>query len=290
MMAHLSWATSHMNSAWRKLYTWLGDLPQTRSRRLGRHLLASLTCLALALGGMLGAISADAQSSEAPTLPNEGQALAAHLRSSPPPDNVEVVGMIRVRRDDGRRTSRPFNYRVLTGQNQWQQIFECPAHGTQPAQVLVIQHHADAPPVYQLGRSLDESDAVIFAGEEAMVPLVGSDFWLADLGLEFLHWPEQRIDHNTRLTMRKGRSCRVLESVNPRPGAEGYTRVRSWVDIKTGGIIIAEAYGNDHRIAKEFEIGGFTKIDGQWALKNMEMRNLRLDTRTILEFNYEGSE
>jgi hypothetical protein len=45
---------------------------------------------------------------EAPSLPDDGQALAAHLRSTPPPEDVEVTGRIRIRLEDGRRTSRPF--------------------------------------------------------------------------------------------------------------------------------------------------------------------------------------
>jgi hypothetical protein len=227
---------------------------------------------------------------EAPSLPDDGQALAAQLRSTPPPEDVEVTGRIRLRLEDGRRTSRAFRYRVLSGGDQWQQIFESPAAGALSAQTLVIDHRVDAAPVYTLTEGVGASNTMTLTGDGAMIPYAGSDFWLADLGLDFLHWPEQRIDRDTRLTMRKGRSCRVLESINPQPGAAGYTRVRSWVDLKTGGIIIAEAYGNDNRPMKEFEIGGFTKVNERWVLKNMEMRNLRSDTRTVLEFHYELEE
>ena len=232
--------------------------------------------------------------SDAPALPNEGQALAAELRSSPPPEDLDVAGLIRVRHEDGRRTTQPFRYRVVSRENHWQHVYEAAATQTQPAQTLVVTHRADTAPVYTLsgrvGTPGDSAAGVTLTGDAAMFPFAGSDFWLADLGLDFLHWPEQRIDRNTRLTMRKGRSCRVLESINPRPGAAGYTRVRSWVDIKTGGIIIAEAFGSDNRRFKEFEIGGFTKVNERWALKNMEIRNVRTDTRTMLEFHYEREE
>jgi hypothetical protein len=223
----------------------------------------------------------------------EGQLLAAELRSTPPPENLEVTGFVRIRHENGRRTSQPFRYRVIVGGNTWQHIYETLPIGSQPSETLVVTHQPGAPPVYQVTGAADatgKTTTTRLEGDHAMVPFAGSDFWLADLGLEFLHWPEQRIDYNTRLTMRKGRSCRVLESVNPAPGATGYTRVRSWVDIKTGGIIIAEAYGPDNRPAKEFEIGGFTKVDDRWELKKLEMRDLRSDTRTILEFHYEARE
>jgi hypothetical protein len=240
------------------------------------------------------AVSGATTGSDTPALPNEGQALAAELRSSPPPADLEVTGLIRVRRDDGRRTTQPFRYRVIRGDNLWRQIYEALPGGLQTPETLVITHRPDAAPLYTLGGRVDATgkpaDSVTLTGDRAMIPFARSDFWLADLGLEFLHWPGQRIDHNTRLTMRKGRSCRVLESTNPDPGAAGYTRVRSWIDIKTGGIIIAEAYGSDNRSAKEFEIGGFTKVNQRWELKNLQMRNLRSDTRTILEFHYKDRE
>src|SRR5690606_32384207 len=52
------------------------------------------------------------------------------------------------------------------------------------------------------------------SGNQAMIPFAGSDFWLGDLGLEFLYWPEQRL---IRREMRRGQACSVLESVNPAP-------------------------------------------------------------------------
>jgi hypothetical protein len=46
---------------------------------------------------------------------------------------------------------------VLTGEDQWQQIFESPAVGAQPAQTLVIDHRVDAAPVYTLTESAGSS-------------------------------------------------------------------------------------------------------------------------------------
>ena len=51
--------------------------------------------------------------------------------------------------------------------------------------------------------------------------------------------------------------------------------------------ILAQAYGPDNKLIKEFEIGSVMKVNGQWELKNMEMRNSRTDSATVLEFSYE---
>jgi len=63
-----------------------------------------------------------------------------------------------------------------------------------------------------------------------MIPFADSEFWVADLGLEFLHWPRQRL---LKKEMRHSKSCEVLESVNPQPVPGGYRARVSWIIIET---------------------------------------------------------
>lgn len=241
-------------------------------------------------------VSATAARSAAPARPAgsdpEGQALAADLRGSRPAEGIEVEGLFKIRDGDGKRTQVPFRYRFVPGDTEWKNIYETRAGPGGPAEELVVIHAGDRPTRYvywrsRPGASPDAKEREELTGDKAMVPLAGSDFWLADLGLEFLHWPEQRIVHEARIRMRKGRPCKVLESVNPAPGTSGYVRVRSWIDSETGQPILAEAYGRDNKLLKEFEIGSLTKVNGKWELKNLEMRNAVTDSRTVLEFRYE---
>jgi hypothetical protein len=67
--------------------------------------------------------------------------------------------------------------------------------------------------------------------------LAGSDFRLMDFGLEFLYWPDQRL---LKPEMRRGRSCRVLQSINPRDLPGSYARLVSWIDLETDGLLRAE--------------------------------------------------
>ena len=111
-----------------------------------------------------------------------------------------------------------------------------------------------------LGRSGDRrTERKAFSGNETMVPFAGSDFWLADLGLEFLNWPTQRL---LRKEIRRGQSCAVLESVNPHPAPGAYSRVVSWIDIETDGIINAEAYDSKGKLLKEFAVTSLKKVRG----------------------------
>ena len=244
-------------------------------------------CLALLLGIHL----APAATKPAPTSNEEGQKLAAELRLMRPTENLEVKGFLKIRDADGKRTRVPFNYRFISGDPSWQSIYEIEAGDRVPPEKLAVAHTEGGPNRYWHSRADgtpgSAAEPVALAGDTAMVPFANSDFWLADLGLEFLHWPEQRIVHEARIKMRKGRPCNVLESINPRPNAEGYTRVRSWIDSKTGGVILAEAYGPDNKLIKEFEVGGLTKVSGHWELKDMEMRTAKTDSKTVLEFKYQ---
>jgi hypothetical protein len=110
----------------------------------------------------------------------------------------------------------------------------------------------------------------------------GSDFWLGDLGLEFFHWPDQKI---LKHEMRRGRACQVLESTNPDPTTNSYSRVVSWIDNETLGIVQAEAYDAKGELLKEFYPKSFKKVNGQWELQEMEIRNDQTGSRTRLKFD-----
>ena len=99
----------------------------------------------------------------------------------------------------------------------------------------------------------------------------------------YWHWPTQRL---LKTEMRKGRVCQVLESIHPQPPTNGYSRVVAWLDKETGGPILAEAYGRDGRLLKEFSIRSFKKVEGRWQLEEMEIRDVRKRSRTRLEFDF----
>ena len=119
-----------------------------------------------------------------------------------------------------------------------------------------------------------------------MIPFADSDFWIADLGLEFFHWPAQIVlPKSTNLV--RGREYTLLESTNPNLSTNSYSHVLTWIDKETGGILQAEAYDFNGRLLKEFAPKSFKKVKGQWELQEMEIRNVQTGSRTRLEFDLE---
>ena len=104
------------------------------------------------------------------------------------------------------------------------------------------------------------------------------------MGLEFFHWPQQKVLPNPT-PLKRGRSYTLLESTNPNPSTNGYSRVLSWIDKETGGILEAEAYDIHGKLLKVFEPKSFKKVNGQWQLQEMEIRNVQTGSRTRLEFD-----
>ena len=59
----------------------------------------------------------------------------------------------------------------------------------------------------------------------------------------------------------------------------------SWIDNESGGIVQAEAYDLNNKLLKEFAPKSFKKVNGQWELQEMEIRNVQTGSRTRLEFD-----
>lgn len=218
--------------------------------------------------------------------PREGQALAEAIRTAAPAESSEYRGSLQIRKLDAELVSVPFTCRILAGAPVWQVIYETQATAHAPAERLIIVRTTNGPNQYLHAQAAAPDQPVgelrPLPPDQLARPLAGSAFWLLDLGLEFFHWPTQRL---LKTEMRKGRVCRVLESVPAAPLPDGYGRVLSWIDVETGGLVLAEGYDPQGRLIKEFSIRSFRKVGGRWELEEMEMRDLRRRCRTRLEFD-----
>ncbi len=211
-----------------------------------------------------------------------GMALARQLRAQKPAQEVHTSGVLRIRDAQGKRTEIPIRFDVILHTNSWWSLYEVQGSVPNLKQKILVIHSPEQTNQYFLVKpntaGSNPPDRIPLGDADLFQSFGGSDFWVADLGLEFLHWPKQRL---VKTEMRRGRSCRVLESLALRSEGLGYDRVLSWVDIETGGIVRAEAYRENQQLIKEFSLRSIKK--GQ--LKEIQLRNTQTDSVTRLEFD-----
>jgi hypothetical protein len=215
------------------------------------------------------AFTAAAQTTNGPSPAEiQGQQLAAEILSETPVTNFTQTGVLKIHNSAG-TTNIPITFKTEIGQGSWRVIYTATMGNDTDS--LVIVHKNGEPTKY--------------SSANTMAPFAGSDFWIADLGLEFFHWPEQK---TTGHEIRRTRDCTVLESDNPNPSAGGYSRVVTWIDKDTLGIIYAEAYDNNNKLLKIFDPKKVKKVNGQWQLENIEIQNMQTHSRTWIRFNLNG--
>ncbi len=214
-------------------------------------------------------------------------------------DNFTNTGILQKRDAKGARSEIPVGCKVTATQtnSNWLIIYE--AGATNQRVTLAVIHAMGLPNRYFYRTNAAETVPLLMdipvighlfsshqlVGPQLMVPFASSDFWIADLGLEFLHWPGQKI---LRGDTARGRLCKVLESANPAPSPNGYSRVDSWIDNETLGIVEARAYDSSGKLLKEFYPKDIKKVDGQWQVGSMEIDNVQTGSRTRLEFDFKA--
>jgi Outer membrane lipoprotein-sorting protein len=219
----------------------------------------------------------------------EGQKLAEQLRRTPPAQELDMTGKLNIRDANGALREVPFRFKGTITPTNWLTIYRAQSlnDAVGSTQTVAVLHSPGSPNTYwRLPKGAGE-DWEVLQGADTRQVFAGSDFTLLDLGLEFLHWPQQKV---LKKEMRKSRACTVLESKSGVVDATGYQRVVSWVDNVSGGILVAEAYDAQGRMIKEFTVNSLKKIDGNWQVQQMEMRTLKDKTRTRLDFEFKDKE
>jgi hypothetical protein len=218
----------------------------------------------------------------------QARSLVAELLAQTPDHNTTDTGQARIRDATGKEREIPLRFEITATPTNWMSVYETltPVGGPGGERLTVI-HTPGQPNQYQLlnsaGAAATNFGPKVLTPDETMIPFAGSDFWVADLGLEFLRWPRQRL---LKKEMRHSKSCEVLESVNPHPAPGGYARVVSWFIIESPhGLVHADAYNAKGKRIKEFDPTALEKIEGYYQLQEMEMRNLETHSHTWIKFN-----
>jgi hypothetical protein len=218
----------------------------------------------------------------------EARALVSDMLAQKPDQNVTNTGRVTIRDATGKEREIPVRFEVTCTPTGWASVYETlPSAGGPGGIRLTVIHSGEQPNRYELinPAAPGATNAVTqeLTQDQIMAPFAGSDFWIADLGLEFLHWPKQRL---LKKEMRHSKFCYVLESVNPQPVPGGYSRVVSWLIFDPPhGIVHADAYDTQGDRIKQFDPKTLEKVEGEYQLESMEIRCRKAGTRTVIEFD-----
>jgi len=207
----------------------------------------------------------------------QGQALVRKIMERSPSENYTNTGTL-VIRDGKNKTSRiPITFETTVTPTNWSGLYEA-QDGL--GESLTITHIGSETNEYIF--HAQNGKIVSLSGNETMFPFAGSDFLYCDLGLEFLHWPQQKV---LKREVHSSRGCTVLESTNPDPATNGYSRVMAWIDTETLGIIEAYAYDAKGKELKIFTPKDYKKVNGQWQVLTFVIENTQTGSRSRLEFD-----
>jgi hypothetical protein len=222
----------------------------------------------------------------------EGRALAQKILAQRPADNFTNTGTLEIR-GDGPTAKIPLRVQTSLTESNWQMIYSTEIPADDPLaragyNGLIIVHAENQPNEY-LARNVDRPPGgtnrfSTLPARELFEPFAGSDFWCCDLGLEFFHWPQQKV---VKKGVHRSCGCTALESINPSPASNGYSRVVCWIDNDSLGIVDAYAYDASGRELKNFYPKELVKKNGQYQVGSMVMINRQTGSRTLLEFDLE---
>ena len=215
----------------------------------------------------------------------QGRALAQKILQQWPTENSTNTGVLQIKGQNGKRLHLPLTCIVtVNGPDSWSTRYQAQV-SSNSADVLIVTHSLTEPNRYALYAGGDETTnllANLSDPDRLNQPFAGSDFSTGDLGLEFFHWPQQRV---LKKEVHRSCGCTVLESINPNPSANGYSRVVSWIDSDSLGIVEAYAYDAKGKELKDFYPKDLKKVNGRYEVQTMIMENEQADTRTRLEFD-----
>ena len=237
----------------------------------------------LAFSLIMGLTLADEASSYQP---KTGEALAKRVREAMPPSDIEGRAILRTRERSGDWTEYDLRMSTrLVAIDRWRVNYVAKSREGEE-RVLVIEHGRDRLPRYERRQGKSEQKVLSRGDAASTKGYAGSEFSPLDLGLDFLHWPKQELV-NHRITMRRSRPCFVIESSDPDYHGAPYTRVLSWIDREHLVIMRSEAYDISGKLLKTFEPDDVTKVNGEWRVKTVEIRNRSTKRKSELEFLYD---
>lgn len=261
-------------------FAWINPMWRT-SRMLGQAASGPWLAVAIWVSSVTWVLAAGPAGQEASQPGPEAQGLewARRLRTVAPEQASTNRAILRIRGREGRRQV-PVTVITRPGGDRWEVEYRVGGdEAKEPREVRTIFYSTGGPPRFEVKPAEASTSLADGAKKAGDLALGGSDFQLKELGMEFLHWPEQRLRGRE---LSNGRWCQVLESRSGK--AEGPASVRSWIDEKLGVVLSAEVYDARNLRLKQFSITQFREQGDRWTC-SVSMVDDQRGTKTELSFD-----
>src|SRR5688572_29949847 len=126
----------------------------------------------------------------------EGKALVEEILARGPAEDSEILGLLKVRPPEGSMLEVPIRMVVKVVEGGWDDIYETQPVKGRPGEIFMVKHRGTNLNEYFFGtfKTMDAKREVKKLSREGLYrPLAETDFNFFELGLEFLHWPSQKI-------------------------------------------------------------------------------------------------
>jgi hypothetical protein len=241
---------------------------------------ARATAACVALYGLAAGLAATAQAGDGLSDAElQGQALAQKILAQQPANGYTNSGTLEVSGPHATPEHIRITVTVEVTTTNWSNRYAA-SSGTNGTEVLLVTHAGAEPSQYRL--TVNGAHPVAVDAHQTARPFAGSDFWLCDLGLEFFHWPGQKV---LQRHVHRSCACTLLESTNPHPELGGYARVTCWIDNDSLGIVEAYAYDASGHELKNFYPKNLEKVNGQYQVQSMIIKNSQTGSTSHLEFD-----
>lgn len=234
-----------------------------------------LGLLAVCVGSVGAADEAGTPDADAASR-RQASAILSACTANLPRERMELSGTLTVRRQRGFILSEsPYRLELEWGATPALATVTLLAPGSTTAvqRVVMTRDGRQASLAFFNGPNLAPAEPPSLAGRVG-----GTDLTWLDLTMDFLWWPDVRLDGEGDA---KGRACDIIVATPPTP-IPGCAAVRMWIDRKLGFLMQVEQLDPQGAPVRKMWVQSVRKMNERWMIRDMEVEMMGSGHRTRL--------
>lgn len=126
--------------------------------------------------------------------------------------------------------------------------------------------------------------ARVVSASETLQPIAGTDLTLFDLQMPFLHWTDYVHEGLTKVRARPAHQFLLYPPADFARAEPNLSGVRIYIDTQFQALVQVEQLGRDGKVVKGMTLIDLKKVDEQWLVKTIDLRNSVTRDKTRLNF------